>query len=207
MATSHKTMRKRALSGFLARLADQTDGTFECVVETGHVSAWVEHVPYGSSHGVVKDFMLAPGFHPEGVYIPINLPGTVSGERDLVVAHIAGVVREKAPMIWDAETGVELPQATITREELIAAGELLFGEDWKNPLARALGPFHPDGARARIDDRLVRRWASGERQVPPWVRSACIRLCLRRKDSIVTWLDEVFEPCEGHLYSPTPARR
>ena len=53
---------------------------------------------------------------------------------------------------------------------------LLYGDDWQRPLARGLGPHHPDGARESIDARLVRRWASGERPVPMWVGSALVAL-------------------------------
>ncbi|GJD87114.1 hypothetical protein BHAOGJBA_0614 [Methylobacterium hispanicum] len=52
----------------------------------------------------------------------------------------------------------------------------IYGPDWQRPLSRGLGPLHPDGAREAIDDRLVRRWASGERPIPAWVGPALIRL-------------------------------
>lgn len=58
------------------------------------------------------------------------------------------------------------------RETLAAAGEAAFGFDWQRPLARALGRYHPDGPRASIDDRLVRRWWSGEREIPSWAIAA-----------------------------------
>lgn len=45
---------------------------------------------------------------------------------------------------------------------------LLFGEPSARQLARALGPLHPDGPRDQVDDRLVRRWAAGHREIPPW---------------------------------------
>lgn len=57
----------------------------------------------------------------------------------------------------------------VTFEQLKAAGELLVGPEWQRAFARMLGPFHPDGHRDTIDDRLVRRWATGERPIPPWV--------------------------------------
>ncbi|MCJ2088538.1 hypothetical protein MKK88_21525 [Methylobacterium sp. E-005] len=66
---------------------------------------------------------------------------------------------------------------------LIDAACLLYGEDWQRPLARGLGRLHPDGHREDIDDRLVRRWASGERSVPTWVGPALVRL-LRRHASL-----------------------
>lgn len=58
--------------------------------------------------------------------------------------------------------------------------QLLYGDDWQRPLARGLGPLHPDGVRASIDDRLVRRWAAGERPVPVWVGEALVSLLERR---------------------------
>jgi hypothetical protein len=42
---------------------------------------------------------------------------------------------------------------------LADAASLLLGERWQRPLARLLD----------VDDRLVRRWAAGERPVPDWV--------------------------------------
>lgn len=59
-----------------------------------------------------------------------------------------------------------------TRVTLAAAATLLFGDQWQRPLARALGPHFPGGARESIDDRLVRRWASGDREIPEWVFAA-----------------------------------
>lgn len=61
-------------------------------------------------------------------------------------------------------------------DRLSAAARLLYGDDWQRPLARGLGPLHPDSARDSIDDRLVRRWASGERPVPGWVRGAVVEI-------------------------------
>ena len=61
-------------------------------------------------------------------------------------------------------------------EMLERVGVVLCGPDWQRPMARLLGPHHPDGARDSIDDRLVRRWRSGERAVPEWVRGALLRL-------------------------------
>jgi hypothetical protein len=51
----------------------------------------------------------------------------------------------------------------------VSAGSLLFGQEWQRPIARMLGPLRPDGSGAPIDDRLVRRWAAGERPIPDWV--------------------------------------
>lgn len=57
----------------------------------------------------------------------------------------------------------------MTKEQLEAAGKLLLGEEWKRPLAKLLGPYHPHGGRETLDPRLPFRWASGERPIPTWV--------------------------------------
>jgi hypothetical protein len=56
----------------------------------------------------------------------------------------------------------------------------LFGAGWLHAMARALGPWHPDGARETIDDRLVRRWATGERPIPRWVFHALAEIVDKR---------------------------
>ena len=72
-----------------------------------------------------------------------------------------------------------------SRQELLRrAGEFLFGNHWQRPIARALGPCHPAGARDAIDHRLVRRWADGERPVPDWVGAALIVICRERDVAI-----------------------
>lgn len=65
-----------------------------------------------------------------------------------------------------------MTEAEERRAFLVAAGTTIYGQDWQRPLARGLGPLHPDGAREAIDDRLVRRWVSAERDVPEWVAAA-----------------------------------
>jgi hypothetical protein len=57
----------------------------------------------------------------------------------------------------------------MTPKTLARAGTLLLGAEWQRPLARVVGPYHPQGARESIDPRLVQRWASGERPIPAWV--------------------------------------
>jgi hypothetical protein len=67
-------------------------------------------------------------------------------------------------------------QDSIQRRDLIVcAGSMLFGPEWQRPIARMLGPLHPEGPRDTIDDRLLRRWASGERPIPDWVIPALQR--------------------------------
>lgn len=63
---------------------------------------------------------------------------------------------------------------------LADTGRLLYGDEWQRALAKALGPLHPDGARDSIDDRLVRRWAAGDRPVPIWVDEALLKLLDKR---------------------------
>lgn len=78
----------------------------------------------------------------------------------------------------------------MSRDQLILAGQLLFGDDWKSAMARALGPLHPRGARSSIDERLVRRWASGERDVPAWVKPALIGMIEVRMADFGAWMME-----------------
>lgn len=70
--------------------------------------------------------------------------------------------------------------ASERRALLLRLGPLLRGPDWQRPLARALGPLHPDGARDAIDDRLVRRWVAGDREIPDWVGPALAILARER---------------------------
>jgi len=66
------------------------------------------------------------------------------------------------------------------RDLLVRAGSVLFGPEWQRPIARMLGPLHPEVGRGTIDDRLVRRWASGERPIPDWVIPALQRVIASR---------------------------
>lgn len=70
--------------------------------------------------------------------------------------------------------------------DLATAGRLLSGDDaeWKRPLARALGALHPDGPRESLDPRGVDRWASGAREIPPWVGPAVARLLTDLADGL-----------------------
>lgn len=69
----------------------------------------------------------------------------------------------------------------MTRQSLAAAASLLYGALWQRPLSRSLC----------VDDRLVRRWASGERPIPPWVDSVTGRLLTERKAAIEQMIEEL----------------
>jgi hypothetical protein len=68
----------------------------------------------------------------------------------------------------------------VTPELLARAGRVLAGNDWRRPLARLLGPLHPDGPREELDQRLVSRWALGQREIPAWVAPALVGLLWQR---------------------------
>lgn len=57
----------------------------------------------------------------------------------------------------------------MTRDELRAAGERLYGPEWQTALAR----------RLRTTDRTVRRWAAGAAEIPGPAEAA-IELLLER---------------------------
>lgn len=54
----------------------------------------------------------------------------------------------------------------MTPEELIQAGEILYGAQWQTELARAID----------VDPRRVRQWINGERPIPTSLRSEIILL-------------------------------
>ena len=59
----------------------------------------------------------------------------------------------------------------------------LHGDGWVRGIAADLGALHPDGPRDPIDDRLIRRWAAGTRDVPEWVtQTLAIVLARRARD-------------------------
>lgn len=63
---------------------------------------------------------------------------------------------------------------------LTTIAEQLYGDRWRHAIARALGPYHPDGERDSIDERLVRRWVAGDRPVAEWVPGALVRMLRAR---------------------------
>lgn len=75
------------------------------------------------------------------------------------------------------------------REDFAAVGRALYGGSWQAEMARGLGPLHPAGARETIDGRLVRRWISGERDIPTWVEPACRQLLVERGRLISELID------------------
>lgn len=68
----------------------------------------------------------------------------------------------------------------MTPELLERAGRALAGDEWRRPVARALGPLHSAAPREELDQRLVSRWSLGQRPIPDWVRPALVRLLWRR---------------------------
>lgn len=63
----------------------------------------------------------------------------------------------------------------IDAETLKTVGEALYGPLWQSEMARNIG----------VNDRTVRRWASGAR-IPDRIRSELISLCDRRGDEIAS---------------------
>ncbi|RUP21456.1 hypothetical protein [Methylobacterium sp.] len=78
----------------------------------------------------------------------------------------------------------------MTPELLAQAGRALAGDDWRRPLARALGPLHPDGPREEIEQPLMSRWALGQREIPDWVRPALVGLLWQRAQDLHHAADE-----------------
>lgn len=63
---------------------------------------------------------------------------------------------------------------TVTPDRLAKIATLLLGHRWQRPLSRELG----------VDDRLVRRWASGERPIPAWVETRLLEMVEQRAEEI-----------------------
>lgn len=58
----------------------------------------------------------------------------------------------------------------MTPQTFETAGRALFRDEWKAPLARALGN----------DERTIRRWAKGDAPIPPTVAAEIIELVRER---------------------------
>lgn len=61
-------------------------------------------------------------------------------------------------------------------ERLHSVGLALHGPEWQTPLSRDLG----------VSDRTVRRWASGENDIPPGVWAELGQLCEKAVPAAVT---------------------
>lgn len=72
----------------------------------------------------------------------------------------------------------EAPDADLLR----AAATALLGDRWRLGLSRLLR--RPGAARTGVDYRLVRRWAKGERPVPPWALEALGAMLRERGEEI-----------------------
>lgn len=70
----------------------------------------------------------------------------------------------------------------LTRNQLIQAGQALYGERWQTDLAKALN----------IDSRRVRQWLSDERPTPIWLTAELIVL-LEKNSQQTTTLAEQFK--------------
>lgn len=71
----------------------------------------------------------------------------------------------------------------MTPELLRTAGEALYGPRWQRDLARDLD----------MDDRTMRRWATGERPIPARVSGELVGLLRRRGDICTALADRLTE--------------
>ena len=92
------------------------------------------------------------------------------------------------------------------RDILVGAGSVLFGHEWQRAIARTLGRWHPDGARPSIDDRLVRRWATGERAIPSWVLGALASIFEAQRRELDTFLIRLRRPNVKNQWVASPSR-
>lgn len=73
-------------------------------------------------------------------------------------------------------------RAAVTRDELSAAGEALYGPRWQTDLAKDLG----------LNDAVrIRQWLSGARPIPVGVRAELVELLRRRADEANTLADKL----------------
>ena len=95
-------------------------------------------------------------------------------------------------------------ESVISPEDFGIAAEELCGERWIKDVNRILAAYHPDGPRDYIDDRLVRRWASGARPIPAWVPGALADLLDVKELNLRADADRVKRLLD---YLGVPARR
>lgn len=69
----------------------------------------------------------------------------------------------------------------MTPELLREVGESLYGRLWQSDLARALG----------VNDRTMRRWASGESSMPPGLAGNLVKACRVRTGEIAAMIDKL----------------
>lgn len=67
-------------------------------------------------------------------------------------------------------------------------GLALYGENWRGPLAKALGSS---------SDRALRRWMAGEQPVPLGVWEDLGALCAKRRDSLDEFMHDCFNAVDG----------
>ena len=66
----------------------------------------------------------------------------------------------------------------MTTEQLQKAGRLLYGDQWQSNLARSLS----------VDDRTVRRWASGDSAIKKSIASEVMQLLRVNQKDIIEYL-------------------
>jgi hypothetical protein len=74
-------------------------------------------------------------------------------------------------------------------DDLFRAARFLIGDAGTRAFARLLGPHHPEGPRESIDDRLVRRWSAGQREIPAWVPAAVVTELRREATAMMAAAD------------------
>ena len=68
----------------------------------------------------------------------------------------------------------------MTTEQLQKAGQLLYGDQWQSNLARSLS----------VDDRTVRRWASGESAIKQSIANEIIELLKNNQSEINQFINQ-----------------
>ena len=76
----------------------------------------------------------------------------------------------------------------MTIEQLQQAGRLLYGDQWQSNLARALD----------VDDRTVRRWASGESAIKQSIANEIIELLKNNQSEINQFINQFINQTESN---------